>query len=253
MLRTVEKQLVDFLPGGKYSKAPSKADLERTSFSHSTNLGCEHHFGDLDSSQKRRPNASMHHHTTVQLLKRNRKSLIHWLSDMPSNKKEEIMKKARKGGRVLREQNMNAEKEVEMEINRSMIEEKGNPQKRRKTNGLSEIANDPEEDYDCITNKLPVINEFSDNEYIAVAYQDQWYPGCVLKSSGPEAIVKFMAPCRRQGYFIWPAREDIQSVKKDFVLKRGFLPDCVNSGRQWYFKEHDEIDSLFRQYQNKFF
>ena len=97
------------------------------------------------------------------------------------------MKKARKGGRVLREQNMNAEKEVEMEINRNMIEEKENPRKRRKTNGLSEIGNEPEDDSECITNKLPIINEFSDNEYIAVAYQDQWYYGCVVESSGPKA------------------------------------------------------------------
>ena len=56
------------------------------------------------------------------------------------------MKKARKGGRVLREQNMNAEKEVEMEINCNMIEEKENPRKRRKTNELSEIGNEPEGD-----------------------------------------------------------------------------------------------------------
>ncbi|KAK3605385.1 hypothetical protein CHS0354_036292 [Potamilus streckersoni] len=53
---------------------PEAADPNtmRTRFAQVTNLGCEHHFGDLDSSQKRRPNASMHQHPSIHLLKRNR-------------------------------------------------------------------------------------------------------------------------------------------------------------------------------------
>lgn len=66
----IQKQLVDFLSGVKYAETPDKEDIERTEFAHNTNsFGCEHHFGDLDSYQKRRPNASMHHHTTIQMLK----------------------------------------------------------------------------------------------------------------------------------------------------------------------------------------
>ena len=58
MASTIEKQLTDFLPGGKYANAPDEEELRRTSFGHVTNLGCEHHFGDLDNSQRRRPNSS---------------------------------------------------------------------------------------------------------------------------------------------------------------------------------------------------
>ena len=48
MIRTINKQLIDFLPGGQFSASPEKDDLSQTEFAHLTNLGCEHHFGDLD-------------------------------------------------------------------------------------------------------------------------------------------------------------------------------------------------------------
>ena len=102
-----EKQLVDFLPGGQFSENPCPKDLKMTQYAHSTNLSCEHHFGDLDSSQKRRPNASMHHHSTVQLIKRNRKPMMKWLTGMDETEKHEMMKKARKEGRSLRKNILN--------------------------------------------------------------------------------------------------------------------------------------------------
>ncbi|XP_063408128.1 uncharacterized protein LOC134691510 [Mytilus trossulus] len=61
MIKCVDKQLVDFLPGGKLYSADTGIELNRTKFAHVTNLACEHHFGDLDSSQRRRPRTSMHH------------------------------------------------------------------------------------------------------------------------------------------------------------------------------------------------
>ena len=256
MLKCVEKQLVDFLPNGKYSKAPSSIDLKRTQYSHSTNLGCEHHFGDLDSSQKRRPNASMHHHTSVQVLKCNRKKLMNWLLGMPKENREDLMKKARKGGRELRAANMSVEKAVLKEINDEMINEKSNPKKRRKLKLPNEIPDEEdEEDYasNYVLNKLPAIDMFVENEYLAVAYQDQWYPGIVISTKDNAAVVKFMSPSRKPGYFTWPSREDTQVVDKEFVLKRGFIPQCVNSGRQWLFEEYEEIDTLFATYKLKYF
>ncbi|KAH3818798.1 hypothetical protein DPMN_120524 [Dreissena polymorpha] len=88
MIKCIEKQLCDFLPGGHFSGAPSQSDIDRTKFAYSTNLGCEHHFEDLDISQKRRPNESLHHHTSVLLLKRNREQLKRWYDGL--TKEEEV-------------------------------------------------------------------------------------------------------------------------------------------------------------------
>ena len=104
MCRTVEKQLVDVLPGGKFSSPPSQwSDLTRTGFAHRTNLCCEHHFGDLDSSQRCGPSASMHHHSSIQLLKRTRTSMENYLHDMPNDSRKELLKSARQGGKDLPE------------------------------------------------------------------------------------------------------------------------------------------------------
>ena len=80
--KIIQKQLNDFLEDGKYASEPLAADLHRTSFVHVNNLGCEHHFGNLDSSQRRRPNSSLHHHSSIQLLKRNRSGLMKWMQNM---------------------------------------------------------------------------------------------------------------------------------------------------------------------------
>ena len=263
MSRTIDKQLTDFLPEGQYSKEANKDDLKRTSFAHVTNLGCEHHFGDLDSSQKRRPNASMHHHSSIQLLKRNRSSMMQWLQDMPTNRRSELMKSARKGGRALRELHRNEEKEVLSEIHEEMMKMKETKLKKKKSasskaNQSQEAQPESDDEFEqeatVLQSKLPEIDKFELNEYVAVAYQDSWYPGCVESITENEtAVVKFMTPCRIPGHFKWPQRQDKQTVQKQFVLKRGFIPECINSGRQWLFEDYKEIDVLYMKYKEVFF
>ncbi|XP_053381945.1 uncharacterized protein LOC128549357 [Mercenaria mercenaria] len=226
MLKCIEKQLIDFLPGGQFSEKPCQEDLRRTSYAHSTNLGCEHHFGDLDSSQKRRPNASMHHHSTVQLLKRNRKPMIGWLAEMSESERQVVLKKARQGGRNLRKIHMQAEKEVIDEISNDMINEKNKKtSKKRKRNVETECEQNFVDDADEITKDLlPIHEPYNENEYVIVAYQDQWYPGCVQKLAEQQIVVNFMCPTRKAGHFIWPARKDVQTVCNEFVIKRNFVP-----------------------------
>ncbi|WAR07947.1 LOW QUALITY PROTEIN: NUP37-like protein, partial [Mya arenaria] len=173
MRRTVEKQLVDFLDGGRYAGTPSKSDLQRTHFSHVTNLGCEHHFGDLDSSQRRRPNASFHHHSMV------------------------VVTCARRIW--LRRSNVNFSTPCKEE-----------PKKKRKNKPSDKPESEP------ILNST--IHSFHVNDYVAIAYQDAWYPGCVEEVDETTAVVNFMAPCRTAGMFMWPARKDAQKVNKEFIL-----------------------------------
>ena len=254
MLRCIEKQLVDFLPGGQFSENPCPKDLKMTQYAHSTNLSCEHHFGDLDSSQKRRPNASMHHHSTVQLIKRNRKPMMKWLTDMDEAEKHEIMKKARKGGRSLRKKHIDSEKLVIQEIHQDMINEKNQKKSRkRKRNDISE--NEPQilGENELIKDILPVDEQFKENEYVIVAYQDRWYPGCVQKTSGQQIVVNFMGPTRKPGHFIWPARQDVQTVCCEFVIKRNFIPECLNSGRLWKINDSEAVEALYRKYCKVYF
>ena len=178
MCRTVEKQLVDFLPGGKFSSPPSEADLTRTGFAHRTNLGCKHHFGDLDSSQRRRPSASMHHHSSIQLLKRNRTSMAKWLHDMPNDSRKELLKSARQGGKDLQETHIFKEQIVLAEIHSDLVNQK--VQKRRgESNGTEQPQNrrkETENDTSVEDREQQLLEDLSHqqtisvNDYVAVAY-----------------------------------------------------------------------------------
>ena len=92
------------------------------------------------------------------------------------------------------------------------------------------------------------------NSYVAVAYQDSWYPGWVEKVlSDNEALIKFMVPCRKSGFYKWPMREDKQFVHREFVLLQNFLPYCMSSGRQWYVKEFNDIESSYSRFHSMHF
>lgn len=109
MLTTIEKQLKDFLPGGVYGEAPNPKELERTKNSHLHNLPCEHHLGDLDASQKKRPNATFHYHSSLELLKRTR--FLQWLSLKSPEESTALWRLARKHGSALRAKHKRDEEE----------------------------------------------------------------------------------------------------------------------------------------------
>ena len=53
--------------------------------------------------------------------------------------------------------------------------------------------------------------------------------------------------------FQWPSQCDEQPVLSQFVLKKGFVPDCVNSGRQWLLSEYADIDNVFNLFKAVYF
>lgn len=66
-----KRQLTDFLPDGRYSSEPTPERREALRHCSLTNLVGEFAFGDLDYSQNKLQHASLHHHSTLHLLKRN--------------------------------------------------------------------------------------------------------------------------------------------------------------------------------------
>jgi hypothetical protein len=253
MKATITKQLTDFLPGGQFSKPPSQDALERTSFAHVTNLACEHHFGDLDSSQRRRPRATMHHHSSVQMIKRNREKMMEWLDGMTPEKKQDLLKTARKGGKALREAHLSKERSVLTEIH----EEMSNNKKRKRKEHTKRNSKRPDEEViqeDHQDEDQLLGSDVHENEYVAVAYNDAWYPGIVtaVKDTG-NVVVKFLGNTKKPGVYQWPRRDDMQDVNVKFILRKGFIPECLNSGRMWGIPNFKEIDTLYCSFRSKFF
>ena len=266
MMKVIKKQLADFLPGGQFYRKANKNDSSRTNFAQLTNLGCEHHFGDLDSSQKRRPSASMHHHSSVQLLKRNRLGLMQWFDEISPDKRTDLLKSARKGGHILRQIHLEEEKSVCVDIHKEMLIEKEKKKgKKRKNNGKdddrvssrhrsNDDGSDEENELVRLETQKNLNQSFKVNEYVIIAYQDNWYPGIVMSvKTQNEAIIRFMSRCKKPGYFQWPMRHDEQPVLSQFVLKKGFVPDCVNSGRQWFLSEFSDVKNLYNLFKTVYF
>ncbi|KAH3826899.1 uncharacterized protein LOC127832644 [Dreissena polymorpha] len=256
MLKAVEKQMADFLPNGLFGETPDASTVKSTAFAPLTNLSCEHHFGDLDSSQRRRPNASFHHHSSVQLLKRNRRQLSEWLSGMDEQEKENLWLSARKGGKQLRLKHQAQDRRVHEEIVSLM-----NSNKKQKTSiDIPDCEEDCDEeefdntDQNQLSSLLPDVNSVKVNDYVIIAYQDRWYPGCVNALKEDDQIcVNFMTASRQAGVFVWPIRDDKQTVEKKFILDLRTAPECINSGQQWFFPNYEHYKKLFNQYKKLFF
>lgn len=61
-----------------------------------------------------------------------------------------------------------------------------------------------------------------------------------------------MRPTRKPGTFVWPPRDDIQQVKPEFIIDSGIVPECLSSGRQWFFSDHVKHQELYDNYKEIF-
>jgi hypothetical protein len=110
-VKVVRKQLSDFLPEGMYGSAPE--DDLRVKMKHCklTNLVAEYEFGDLDFSQFRRRHASLHFHSGIQMVKKN-KTISNWLSSKSPNDQSSLLELARSKSSALKQKHREAEREV---------------------------------------------------------------------------------------------------------------------------------------------
>ena len=120
-IKVIEKQLEDFLPTGKYGKEPSQEMRKKMESCKLTNLVSEFEFGDLDFSQYRRRHASMHFHSSVQMLKRN-KTISKWLSSKSSSDQEKLLKICKEKSALLRAKHKEAERNVIVKIQERLEE-----------------------------------------------------------------------------------------------------------------------------------
>ena len=91
--------------------------------------------------------------------------------------------------------------------------------------------------------------------YVAVAYQDNWYPGCVEtvdKDDKNKARIKFMERCRQPGLFRWPSGRDVQTVLSQFILA-SVSPTMDRSGRLYSLENAKDLDHIFQLFHSVLF
>ena len=114
----IEHQLSDFLPDGKYGMPPSDKDRQRMSHCQLTNLLGEACFADLDYSMFKNRRASLHHHSTLNMLKRNK--MVGWLEQKSEAEQAQLLSRARKLGPQMRQTDRKQELIVLEELRNAM-------------------------------------------------------------------------------------------------------------------------------------
>ncbi|GFR89135.1 hypothetical protein ElyMa_000786600 [Elysia marginata] len=188
-----------------------------------TNLICERHFGHLDASQKRRPHSSLHHHTSVILLKQTRKRLRTWFDELETSEKERLMKRAKQDGKSLRKKHQERDRNAVVQSLR--LKEK------------------PSEE------KEPEV-EMRAGQLIAVACEDTWYPALVQEESmaGQDIKVVFADINKPVGTFRWPTSKTTHTVSRRSVVETSLDFEPRAGGRYWFVTNWKEIHKSFQKF-----
>ena len=110
LLKVVDLQLKDFLPGGQHHEVTDPARRAKLAHSQITNLLGEACFGDLDLSLYKRRNASCHHHATMTMLVRNKP--MTWFHSKDADQQRKLLQLSAKKAPQWRRDHRQAEREV---------------------------------------------------------------------------------------------------------------------------------------------
>ncbi|KAK7489332.1 hypothetical protein BaRGS_00019440 [Batillaria attramentaria] len=119
----IERQLADFLPDGKYGREPTPEDRDRMKHCQLTNLLGEACFADMDFSMFKSRRATLHHHSTMNMLKRNR-TVTSFLNRQTSAQQACFLEQARKLAQQVRQAHKEQVRQVQTSLNALMEEQK---------------------------------------------------------------------------------------------------------------------------------
>ncbi|CAC5378127.1 unnamed protein product [Mytilus coruscus] len=314
MLTIVKRQLNDHLENGVYGSLPDPDLKSRTSHSKLTNIPAENLFEDLDFYFKRKPNATLRHHSAISMLKRNK--TIQWLKTKTENSRKVLLLKARKSAKSLKSKEIAYEKSVmearkthlqqikkkkqqleqkkKMEINK--IEQSvrlmgGIVRSRKDVDRLLQLSKTIRLKKEKLRNQLlyckhfmnldvdkkdimwkNTVNQMKDvltltlkidkqkvlekGIWVAVSYEDNWYPGEIMDIHVIDNAytVKFLKRKSMRGNtFIWPNKDDIDSINEKFIIYSNFEIMPSPGLRHWLIPDMDEIEILHKQFVEKYF
>ncbi|XP_064636439.1 uncharacterized protein LOC135493239 isoform X1 [Lineus longissimus] len=108
-LAVTDRQLQDFLPGGRYYDVQDQAIREKMSHCQLTNLIGEQNLGDLDYSLFMRRHASLHYRSFINMMQRNR-TMSSWFLAKTKTEQGHLLSLSAKKAAPLRKKHRDAEK-----------------------------------------------------------------------------------------------------------------------------------------------
>jgi hypothetical protein len=85
--------------------------------------------------------------------------------------------------------------------------------------------------------------------WVAVSYEDNWYPGEITIKIDNTYTVKFFSRKDARGNtFIWPTKDDLQTIDEKFIIFYDFEILPSPGLTHWIIPEMDEIDDFHQQF-----
>lgn len=247
-LKCMENQLKDFLQGGIYSCPPAPVEVVRTKGSGTDNLTSERHFGTLDSNQKRCRHASLHYHTTSLMLKACGQDVSKWLSTLRAGDRNWLWRKAKQGGKWLREKHQQDE-QLSMGIEEKLLRDaEAAMEKKKEKQGKKAIKRTVE------MVDLPSHDTIQVDMWVAVAYENGWFPGIIQSKEDNMFEIDFMEPGLKLGIYKWPLKPDSCAIDVQYIFHQIQNPPVpTHGGRYFMLKDASYIQSVYLKYKALYF
>lgn len=259
--RCIELQLSDFLKQGTYSTVSEQHDVDRVAGSSLNNMSSERLLGSLDSSQKRRRHGSLHYHGSIVMLKKQKKTFSSWMNKKSTSGQQEMWKNSFKAGRKLRLKSMRWEKS-QLKIQEMDLQETVCRKRKQLDNATKRAAKQlvkkakvgrPSKKTTVSTISLPCIPDPTLNDWVAVAYENGWFPGQVIPafedSDKDTYLVNFLHPSSLPGQYKYPSPADVTPVNKTYIFMCPLDPPIPTSGGRIFSLPHYiDIDKKFKEF-----
>ena len=167
----------------------------------------------------------------------------------------QLWQEARKKGKALRAKHKKAEEAQRQKLYTDIT----NPKKKK---GTTSAKDTPIEEQNPLfsplglelRDSLPKEPQVVVDQWVAVAYQDNWYPGRVIEMKpNKDMRVDFAARTANCIRFKSPNGKDVQWVEKQFLISDNCKPHPVSGGRFWEFLESGNIDHTFQLFKQIYF
>ena len=229
-----------------------------------TNLISERHFGYLDASQKKRPSATLHYHSTVLLLTANRKRLMNWLKAMSFKERKQVMDNAKRNGKLLRAKHRRQEliekqKEVKNldEMQKSISQKAARKLLKNAKGYVHKKKSNSRRKHVHIKITKPTVNyrKIVENDWVAVAYEDGYFIGNATSVKNDMVTVDFLASATTEHMYKRPAKPEVVGVQQKFIFIKidgtNVVPVC--GGRFLKLTNASDVKQKYDQFKQYYF
>ncbi|KAK6187516.1 hypothetical protein SNE40_005522 [Patella caerulea] len=171
--------------------------------------------------------------------------LSDWLDKKTNDERKALFKEARCEGLTLRKTHKEFETTTKTEMEQNLVNESAKQKRKRQTiskHCKKQVENDDDDENDNYekdeySNDNDILadgDNIDSDDWIAVAFDNGWFPGMVTSVCDENVIVDFLQPTSLPCQFKRPTPKDELQIKRIYVFAGPLLPPVPTSGGRLY-------------------